>query len=86
MITAEVLVNRLKQYLDGQVSLEKLVDWAENAMPSDEPLDESQAEVLGGVIAKLGLADVREFGLTWQDMEGILDHLGYEARVEIQAR
>ena len=84
MITAEVLVNRLKQYLDGQVSLEKLVDWAENAMLSDEPLDESQAEVLGGVIAKLGLADVREFGLTWQDVEGILERLGYHARVEIE--
>lgn len=85
MITAEVLVNRLKQYLDGRVPLEKLVDWAENAMLGEEPLDESQAEVLGGVIAKLGLADVREFGLTWRDVEDILERLGYHARVEIEA-
>ena len=54
-------------------------------MLGDEPLDESHAKVLGDAIAKLGLADVREFGLTWPDVEHILGRLGYRARVEIKA-
>jgi len=34
-------------------------------------------------VAHLGLADVRAFGLTWEDCTTILKQLGYNARVEI---
>lgn len=34
---------------------------------------------------RLGLADVREFGLAWEDYEDLLESLGYTARVEIKA-
>lgn len=34
-------------------------------------------------MARLGLADVRAFGLTWEDCEQVLRELGYGARVEI---
>jgi hypothetical protein len=37
------------------------------------------------VLARLGLADVRAFGLTWDDCEELLRELGYSARVEIAA-
>jgi hypothetical protein len=36
-------------------------------------------------VARLGLADVWAFGLTWEDCESILKQLGYDARVEIVA-
>jgi hypothetical protein len=39
--------------------------------------------VLAGVVARLGAADVRAFGLTWADCEQLLSQLGYTARVEI---
>ncbi len=38
---------------------------------------------VAGVIGRLGLADVREFGLSWEDLEELLAALGYQARVDI---
>ena len=37
------------------------------------------------VVARLGLADVRTFGLMWEDCEELLSRLGYAARVNIVA-
>lgn len=37
------------------------------------------------VVARLGLADVQAFGLTWEDCMPMLKQLGYDARVEIMA-
>ncbi len=35
------------------------------------------------MIARLGLADVRAFGLSWEDCEELLHKLGYAARIEV---
>jgi hypothetical protein len=40
-------------------------------------------DVLPAVVARLGVADVRAFGLTWKDCEAMLRTLGYDARVEV---
>ena len=37
------------------------------------------------VVARLGVADVREFGLTWSDCEDRLRRLGFHARIDIVA-
>lgn len=47
---------------------------------------EDDALVLRNVVARLGVADVRAFGLTWEDCEGLLQQLGYAARVDIRGR
>jgi hypothetical protein len=49
----------------------------------DGEFDERDVDVLRAVIARLGVADVRAFGLTWEDCEEALRQLGYAARVEI---
>jgi hypothetical protein len=47
----------------------------------------SARETIRDVTARLGLSDVREFGLTWEDCEAYLAGLGYRASVDIvQAR
>ena len=51
----------------------------------DGELDENQTEQLAAVLARLGVADVRAFGLTWEDCENALHELGYAARVEVAA-
>jgi hypothetical protein len=43
------------------------------------------ASVLASVVARLGVADVRAFGLTWEDCEQLLKQLGFSARVAIVA-
>ena len=37
------------------------------------------------VVGRLGVADVRAFGLTWDDCEQLLKQLGYAAHVQIMA-
>ena len=44
---------------------------------------EEDAATISSVVARLGVADVRAFGLTWSDCEELLRQLGFHARVEI---
>ena len=66
------------------MTLGQLVDWAENAI-LDREFDERDAETVWAVVARLGVADVRAFGLTWEDCEQALAQVGYSARIEIMA-
>jgi cobyrinic acid a,c-diamide synthase len=81
-ITKETVANKIAAYLHHQISLVDLVDWAENEIMEGE-LAEGDLETLRSVVSRLGVADVRAFGLTWEDCEELLRQLGYSARVEI---
>jgi len=41
------------------------------------------AELIAAVVARLGVADVRVFGLAWEDCENLLHQLGFTPRVEV---
>ena len=82
MVTREDVVKKLKAYIDHRVSLAELVDWAEEAMREEE-FEEAHFEALREAISRLGLADVRAFGLTWEGCEELLGRLGYQAKIEI---
>lgn len=82
MITRDILAAQLRDYLQHRLSRAALVDWAEHAM-MDEPFDERDHDTIRDIVARLGLADVRDFGLTWEDCDGFLARLGYRARVEV---
>lgn len=82
MITKEIVVDKLSDYLKHKVSLEELVEWAEMNMMEGE-IDIHHNEEIRNVLARLGLADVRAFGLTWEDCEQLLSNLGYFAQIEI---
>ena len=84
MITKQTVADRIGEYLHHQISLAELVDWAEDAMMEGE-FDESDLDALRSVISRLGLADVRAFGLEWADCEQLLQQLGFSARVDIVA-
>jgi hypothetical protein len=81
-LTRDIVAERIAAYLHHRLRLEELVDWAENAV-MDEEFAESDAELLASVVARIGVADVRAFGLTWDDCEDLLRRLGYTARVEV---
>lgn len=84
VISRQTVAEKIAQYLQHAITLEQLVDWAENAMLDGE-FDECDAETVSAVVARVGVADVRAFGLTWEDCEQALAQLGYSARVEIMA-
>ena len=79
-ITRQIAADKIAAYLHGKVSQAELVDWAERAM-MDSDFEEADTEVLAEIIGRLGLADVAEFGLRWQDCEEFLRRLGYRATV-----
>ncbi len=47
--------------------------------------DKTQAALLSDVVARIGVADVRAFGLTWEDCRDMLRSLGLSARVDLVA-
>ncbi len=79
-----MVVHQLAAYLRHEISLDDLVVWT-NAMMMDGDFDETHYDTIRDVVARLGVADVRAFGLTWEDCESLLRQLGYNARVEIVA-
>ncbi|MGC8778363.1 MAG: hypothetical protein ACP5Q4_06755 [Candidatus Caldatribacteriaceae bacterium] len=82
MITREDVVQQIRDYLNHRITLQELVQWAEEAMMEEE-LEESHASSIRDALARLGLADFRAFGLTWEDCEILLKSLGYRATVEV---
>ena len=62
MITRQDVAARLTDDLHHRLSLEDLVNWAEDAMMQGE-LDDSDIEVIRFLLARVGLANVKEFGL-----------------------
>lgn len=81
-ITRQTVAQKLAAYLHHEIALAELVDWAESAVMEGEFEDEHH-DAVRNAVARLGLADVRAFGLTWEDCEQVLRDLGYGARVEI---
>ncbi len=84
VITKQIVAAKVAAYLHHELSLAQLVDWAENVLLDGDFL-EVEAEAVRLVVSRLGVADVRAFGLTWEDCEQLLDKLGYRARVEVYA-
>jgi hypothetical protein len=71
-------------YLHHQITLAEMVDWAERAM-MEADFAEGDFETIRNVLSRLGVADVRAFGLLWEDCEALLRQLGYTVQLEIVA-
>lgn len=80
-----MVADRISSYIQQKATLNELVDWAENALMEDH-LEPDDASDIAAVLARLGVADVRMFGLSWEDCQELLGHLGFTTRVEIVAR
>jgi hypothetical protein len=83
-ITKKTVAGKIAAYLHHQITLPELVDWAEQGMMDGE-FAKAQSSALSAVLGRLGVADVRAFGLAWEDCEELLRRLGYAARVDIVA-
>ena len=83
-ITKQTVADKIAAYLRHDISLAELVSWAEEAMREGE-FAEQDTDIIADAVARLGVADVRAFGLTWEDCEQLLRKLGYAARVDIVA-
>ena len=82
VITKQTVAEKIAAYLRHEISLAQLVDWAEAAL-MDGDLAERDLSVVRDALARLGVADVRAFGLTWEDSEELLRQLGFATRVDV---
>lgn len=85
LITRKIVAEKLSAHLHHELSLDSLVAWAESAMMAGE-FDPAYLPTIRDVVARIGVADVRAFGLTWEDCEQLLSQLGYSAQVSIVVR
>ena len=82
LVTYSVVAEKLTSYLHHELELVGLVDWAENIM-MDGDFDEENYEVLRDIVGRLGVADVRTFGITWEECERFLRQLGYSVKIQV---
>jgi len=80
MITKKTIADKLLAYLQHQLSLEGLTDWAEQSL-RDASYEDDNLHTIRNVLAQLGLADVKSFGLEWRDCEIIMGKLGFKLEV-----
>lgn len=84
IITKQAVADQIAAYLHHEHTLAQLVDWSERAIMDGE-FAELDAAALSQVVSRLGVADVRAFGLAWDDCEELLRKLGFASRVEVVA-
>jgi len=82
MITKQQVAQQLAKYLNHHISLAELVSWSENAIMEGN-VETGDAKTLMQVLGRLGAADVKEFGLLWEDCEIIMRDLGYDIKVDV---
>jgi len=84
LITRKIVAEKLAAHLRHELSLDSLVAWAESALMDGE-FEPAHLSTIRDVVARIGGADIRAFGLTWEDCEQLLSQLGYSAQVSIVA-
>jgi len=81
-ITRQKVGQKLIDYLYHRITLAELVDWAESAM-MEANFEENDFEIVRNIVSRVGLGDVKAFGMTWEDCEDFLSQLGYRLSVKV---
>ena len=84
MITKKIIANKLLAYLQHQMSLTDLVEWAEQSL-LDSSYEDDKTHTIRNTLSHLGLADVKAFGLEWRDCESMMENLGFKLEVKALA-
>lgn len=84
MITKKIIADKLLAYLQHQLSLAELVNWAERSLMNGSYEDDS-SHTIRNTLSQLGLADAKAFGLEWKDCEAIMQRLGFTLEVKALA-
>lgn len=82
-VTKDLIAQKLVAYLEGAIQRSDLVDWAEDAIREGSFVNDA-GHKYRDIVARIGLADAKAFGLEWRDHETMLKELGYKARVIVQ--
>lgn len=81
IITKQTLATKMLSYLQHKTNLAELVDWAESALMEGD-IQGDDPEIVRDILARLGLADVKTFGLLWEECEDMMRKLGYSLKID----
>lgn len=81
MVTKKVIAEKLPAYLQHNLSLAELIGWAEKKLIQSNYEDDS-SHTIRNALARLGIANVKAFGLEYQDCEDIMQKPGYTLQVK----
>ena len=84
MLTRHEVLNRIIAYLNHELTLPELVDWAEDALIEPEIPTSEDADLLMDVLMYLGAADSRGFPLTWEKLSEFVERLGGSLGVSVE--
>jgi arsenate reductase-like glutaredoxin family protein len=79
-ITNKDVAQKIIDYLHHRITHADIVDWAESIM-MEADFDSCDYETLRDIVSRLGLSDVKEFGMSWEDCENFLSRLGYRTQI-----
>jgi len=81
MITKQIVAAQLVKYLNYQMTLAQFVDWEEKTVMEGN-IEPNDTRAIMQPLGRLGVADVNQFGLLWEDCEAIMRSLGYDIKVD----
>ena len=84
MITKKIISEKVLSYLQHHIKLEEIVHWAEETLMRGN-FEDDVTHKIRNILARIGSADVKNFGLTWEDCEEIMHHLDFSLQVLAKA-
>ena len=83
IITRQTVGEKLLAYLNRELTLAELVDWAENTFIDDILEPDEDVDMLNDILAYLAAADTSQFPLTWEVCADFLGRLGLNVQVSV---
>jgi cobyrinic acid a,c-diamide synthase len=74
-----MVADKLAKYLNHKLGKETLVAWCEDAM-QEETFEDARVQK---AVARIGVADVRNFEISFEELSYMLEQLGYHVKVEV---
>ena len=84
VITRQTVSNKLLAYLNQEMSLAELVNWAENTFIDDVLEPQEDVAVLNDILSYLAAADTAQFPLTWDMCSQFLEALGMTVQIVVK--
>ena len=80
-ITRQIVSAKLLDYLNQEITLDELVNWAENTFIDDELSPDEDIDMLNDILAYLAATDTSQFPLTWDICASFMKQLGVPVKV-----
>ena len=81
IITRQMVSQQLLAYLNHELTLDELVDWAERTFIDAALEPEADTDLPNDILGYLAAADTAQFPLTWDQCAEFMDRLGTPVKV-----